>query len=110
MSKLAGMFTTKLWSQGDFDGTVEINIAPQEVFAQAALTAVSFTDDSWPHTQVYVGIRSFRTRPQANGPDQNHNVSYVGFMHDKHVSSVTFCVGTWDPCSIEGTATLFFQQ
>lgn len=110
MSKLSGMFTTRLWSQGDFDGTVEINIAPQEVFAQAALTAVSFTDDSWPHTQVYVGISSYRTRPLANGPDHNHNLSYVGFVHDTHVSSVTFLVGTWQPCSIEGTATLFFQQ
>jgi hypothetical protein len=104
------MFTTRLWSKGDFAGTVEINISPQETFAQAALCAFGAIGDSWDQTQAYVGIRSYRTRPHASGADHEHNVGVANYIHDTNVSSVTFGVGTWPPFAIEGTATLFFQQ
>lgn len=107
---LTGMYTTKIWAKGDFDGTVEINFNPQETYAHAAASALVFFGDTGPISQAYMGIRSYRKRPNPNGPEQN--IVFAAdktHIHDQSVSSVTFAVGAWDPCQIIGTANLFFK-
>jgi hypothetical protein len=108
MAKLTGMFTTKLWSSGDFEGTVDINFPPQETFGDASIAILVFFDDGWSITQGYMGVRSYRVRPTATGAEHEVHLSDPPYFHDKHVSSVTFVVGTWDPCQVVGTAHLYF--
>jgi hypothetical protein len=83
MAKLTGMFTTKLWSSGDFEGTVDINFPPQETFGDASIAILVFFDDGWSITQGYMGVRSYRVRPTATGAE--HEVHLAVFPRQARV-------------------------